>query len=358
MAGDFHRKRFDEGTLNKLELFEKFAAEWIPVFVARPSPPFAELHIFDFFAGPGRDNAGQPGSPVRLLGQLAKYTTQPGWRKVAAHAHFFDRSRAKVEALQRLIESERLAPPGCTVEVERREFKAALDGARPILRKRDAAKLVLIDQTGVGAVPDELFVEMMGWPQCDFLFFVSSSTFRRFQGHPAIKQQVERADDYYDAHRAAFDHYRGLIPASRNYFLGQFSFKKGANIYGLIFGSGHPLGLDKFLRAAWEKDAFNGEADFDIGREGLVENQTTLFARTPTKVDDFERDLEDKVLAGEVTDEMAVLKVCFGHGMRGQHAKPVLARLKGSAIDLDFSVPNVKNWSKPRRIQLLKKAAR
>lgn len=350
---DFHNEPFDDGTQNKLDLFERFAGEWIPVFVAKPTPSVSEIHIFDFFAGPGRDTDGQPGSPVRLLGQLAKYTGQPGWGRVAVHAHFFDQKAAKVDTLQRLIETEGLAPQGCTVNVKRLEFKEALESARAILRRSDAAKLVLIDQTGVDAVPDDLFLEMIAWPKCDFLFFVSSSTFHRFQGHPAIKQMVKRADDYHHAHRAAFEHYRSLIPPNRPYFLGQFSFKKGANIYGLIFGSGHPLGLDKFLRTAWGKDAFNGEADFDIGREGLTKDQSSLFERTPTKIAAFEEDLERKILSGEVVDEMAVLQVCFSHGVRGPHANPVLSRLKGTEITLEFRTPDVKNWSRPRRIRLL-----
>lgn len=61
---DFHYKPFDEGTLNKLDLFERYAAEWIPVFISRPDPPDSEIHVFDFFAGPGLDSAGQSGSPL------------------------------------------------------------------------------------------------------------------------------------------------------------------------------------------------------------------------------------------------------------------------------------------------------
>ena len=42
---DFHDEAFDEGTLNKLDLFEKYAREWIPVFVSRPDPPATAVDV-------------------------------------------------------------------------------------------------------------------------------------------------------------------------------------------------------------------------------------------------------------------------------------------------------------------------
>ena len=116
-------------------------------------------------------------------------------------------------------------------------------------------------------VSDETFKELVGFPTCDVLFFVSSSTLYRFREHPAIKQKVTRPDDYYHVHRAVADYYRALIPPAHRYFLGQFLIKKDPNIYGVIFGSAHPLGMDKFLRVAWQTDSINGEADFDINRD-------------------------------------------------------------------------------------------
>ncbi len=35
MGASFREKPFDEGTLTKLELFQRYAEAWLPVFVAR-----------------------------------------------------------------------------------------------------------------------------------------------------------------------------------------------------------------------------------------------------------------------------------------------------------------------------------
>src|SRR5215831_18730688 len=72
-SGKFFGKPFDEGTLTKLEIFELYAREWLPVFLSQTNPIKLKIQIFDFFAGPGMDSKGQFGSPLRLLKQLNNY---------------------------------------------------------------------------------------------------------------------------------------------------------------------------------------------------------------------------------------------------------------------------------------------
>ena len=64
---DLHRHPFDEGTITKLEIFEVYTKEWLPVFVMSP---YKHICIFDLFAGTGRDQKGVAGSPIRILQQI------------------------------------------------------------------------------------------------------------------------------------------------------------------------------------------------------------------------------------------------------------------------------------------------
>ena len=59
---NLHQKPFDEGTRDKLKLYREYLCEWLPVFINGSSVDI--LQIFDFFAGPGFDVNGNPGSPV------------------------------------------------------------------------------------------------------------------------------------------------------------------------------------------------------------------------------------------------------------------------------------------------------
>jgi hypothetical protein len=112
------------------------------------------------------------------------------------------------------------------------------------------------------------------------------------------------------------DYYRTLLPGASRYFLGGFSIKKGANIYGIIFGSAHPLGMDKFLRVAWQADEMNGEADFDINRDDCGPLLSALLP--PRKIAAFEGDLTARIQAGAVQNEADIINVCFQHGVRRQ----------------------------------------
>jgi hypothetical protein len=142
------------------------------------------------------------------------------------------------------------------------------------------------------------------------------------------------------------DYYRGLLPDSARYFLAPFSIKKDTNIYGIVFGSSHPRGIDKFLQVAWKQDQFNGEANFDIDRNNV---QASLF--DPTKVLAFEQELDAGLTSGEIKDEQDLLMLVFRHGVKPQHAEAVLKRLKAArVIDCAFRVPQVKYFSTPRRL--------
>ena len=351
-AEDFHDKPFDDGTLTKLQIFELYTKGWLPVFLSSEKPYYPALHIFDFFSGPGTDSQEVPGSPLRLLQQLKTFNKLPGWRNVKTHVHFYDKSTKKIARLSKNIERYELSIPDVIFDIRPLRFEVAFDLCVPILRNPRAAKLVFIDQTGVGQVTDEVFLELVRAPACDFLFFISSSTLDRFHDHPAIKQRIDRPDDYHYVHRAVLEYYRSLLPEGKRYFLAPFSIKKGPNIYGIIFGSAHPLGIDKFLQVVWGKDEISGEADFDINREKMRPEQVPLFPDLrPSKISTFEAALEQLIKDGRVLNELDVMQVCFDHSMKRQHAEPVLKRLKNAGvIKLDFRVPDIKRINNPRQI--------
>jgi three-Cys-motif partner protein len=356
---DFHEKRFDEGTLTKLELFQLYTQKWLPVFLAQEMDPGFEIHLYDFFAGPGSDSVGVDGSPLRTLRVMQEYSQQglAGWNHAKITAHFFDSDREKIGDLRQKIATEKLTFSGVTLDIGVHDFTSAFAQHRATLENRHAAKLLLIDQFGVDIVTPEVFRQLIQFPRSDFLFFISSNTLRRFREHPAIKQKIPLTADHYQVHRAVLEYYRGLVPAGQTYYLAPFSIMKGPNIYGVIFGSRHLLGMDKFLDVAWKKDRVTGEANFDIDRDNLPpdENMLPLDDFRPTKVMAFERALTNKLRTGELRNEVDAIEFCFGHGVTRQHARPVLKRLASDGvIAIDFEVPDIRRLKNPRTIRLRK----
>lgn len=355
---DFHGKPFDAGTLAKLRIFELYTREWIPVFVSQPKPRFGEIHLFDFFCGPGTDSDGIQGSPLRILTQLrgCHDSGMAGWNSVRIFAHLFDADATKVARLKSVLGSGPWKIPGVQIDCRSVAFSDALTENRAILADPGSAKLLIIDQYGVDEVSDEIFRMLISFPTTDFIFFLSSSTLHRFRNHPAIKQKIEEVEDSYDVHRAAVNYYRQLVPAGESIFLAPFSIRKRSNIYGLIFGSHHPLGIHKFLQVAWANDEIAGEANFDIERENIRpgEGILPLDVMRPNKLREFEEELEASLRSGSMSTEADVIRFCIESGMTCQHSAPVLKRLKAQkAIGLEFRVPDVGKLKYPRPIRML-----
>ncbi|HWD17695.1 MAG TPA: three-Cys-motif partner protein TcmP [Verrucomicrobiae bacterium] len=358
MGEDFHDKPYDPGTLTKLRIFELYAQAWIPVFLSPVQPKFSEVHIFDFFCGPGKDSEGIHGSPLRILAQLRKYQEKglAGWGKVSIAVHLYDENREKVAQLKTFLQEEReWSIPGVKIDCQALAFKDALATYDQLLADRGFAKLLIIDQYGVDQVTDGVFQKLIGFQTADFIFFLSSSTLHRFRDHSAIKQKIERPNDSYDVHRAAVKYYRNLIPSEAEYFLGQFSIRKRSNIYGLIFGSRHPLGIHKFLQVAWANDEIAGEANFDIDRENISPGEGLLNFEVmrPNKQREFEAELREQLTAGKMKTEADVARFCIEAGMTCQHSGPILKELKAKRIiDIDFQIPDIRNLRAPRVIRM------
>ena len=313
--------------------------------------------MFDFFAGPGVDSAGELGSPLRILRRLKEYQAMAGWSKVRVHAHFSDASLSKINELEANIDIHDLRLPRVRLDIQALKFDEAILRSSPVLANPQAAKLIFIDQFGVDHVTPTVFRQLVTSPTCDFLFFLSSSTLHRFRDHPAIKQKISRPDDYYQVHQAALNYYREILPRPEDYFLAPFSIKKSSNIYGIIFGSAHPLGMDKFLQVAWKKDEINGEADFDINRDNIAPGEMLLALDEfrPSKITAFERNLEQMLRDGRLTNELDVVRVCFNHGVKRQQAESVLGKLKKErVIAADFRVPKIASAQTARVIQMLR----
>ena len=65
MAKNINKTAFDDATKLKLDIFGECFEEWLPVF---NNDLYTEaVYIFDFFAGSGKDNESNPGSPLILL---------------------------------------------------------------------------------------------------------------------------------------------------------------------------------------------------------------------------------------------------------------------------------------------------
>jgi len=335
MSKDFFDKPFEEETLTKLELYKNYVEKWLPVFIVKPKLVASNVNVFDFFAGAGRDIEGTEGSPIIAINVATSYQQLIVRPDLKLSIYFNDYEIDICKKLKNNIDALDFDRNNINVHISQEDFRVAFDRLKP--KMKNAANLLFLDQFGVKFVTPKLFLEIVDMPMTDMLFFISSSTFNRFAEHENVKKVLEISREeiknrpFSHIHKVVLEKYRTLIPEGKEYYLVPFSIKRGANIYGLIFGSGHLLGLQKFLEVCWKKDTLTGEANFDMEGEQIDPTRPRLFAamNIPKKVDLFKKDLKDKILNKELQSDRDIYLHIITNGFIGQHAREVLKELKG-----------------------------
>lgn len=335
MAKDFHAEPFDKETKLKLEIFRGYIKEWLPVFLSKKT--FKGIALYDFFAGPGRDIKGEKGSPLIIIDEVKAYLDNPKTPKangVEINLYFNDDDNSKHQELKKEVEKEGIHGL-FKIGTDNKDFSSAFKNKIPAIESADTANLVILDQSGIKHITQDVFKKLMACRATDILFFISSATIKRFAGEDCIdqyfpgisKEQINNLDAGH-IHRFVCEYYRKLIPSGKEYYLVPFSIKKDANVYGLIFGSGNLYGLEKFLRVCWEIDPKTGEANYNIDGDPAWEGDT-LFPEDNVirKKGDFRNSLIDELKKKSMTNK-ELYQYCLENGFLPKHANEMLTTLR------------------------------
>jgi len=344
MAKDINKKAFDDATKLKLEIFRECFKEWLPVFI---HSPFVEnVFIYDFFAGSGIDSENNHGSPLVLLDE-AKGKDQMYCSKVKKGRVVFGYNE-KIESKRILLEEnvsnhikECLKNCGrneCVYNIgyASLEFKEVFERTivSTILNNPKYGKFILLDQYGFKEVDNDVFRKLTESPRTDFIFFISSSFIRRFKEHPYILKYFETNRINFDeskpeeCHKYVANYFRTLIPKEIEFYLHQFTIKKGSNYYGLIFGTGHTLGMEKFLKVCWDKDKLSGESNFSMYND--YQPNTLFYTETNTvRINDYKDQLKKAILTRKISNNLDGMKHALLNGVPTRAYIEVLEEIKG-----------------------------
>lgn len=362
---DLHLKPFDKGTIAKLEIFEKYAQEWIPTFVMQ-APKVSEIHIFDFFAGPGYDSEQIPGSPIRIL---QKITEQLGnilakKTRIFLHLNEFEPSKIKQRKFINLkdnceafIANNPQLRYFLTVNYFNEDAEQLFYKLLPQISKFPS--LVYLDQNGIKFISREYILELEKLRSVDLLYFISSSYFKRFGGTPEYKRVLEidlkelERESFRNMHRLVLSKIKSILPSDTDLKLFPFSIKKNTNIYGIVFGSKNYSAVDKFLNVVWKKNSINGEADFDIDNDSSKLQYDMFEGKKLMKIEKFQQDFEHHLINGAFPDNRAALVYVYSCGHIPKHAVEIVKKLKRlKKIDYTSRTPalNYDNVFKKRNI--------
>lgn len=349
MAKDINNSPFDEGTKIKLDIFRRCFREWYPVFIHDSYTK--HLFVFDMFAGSGMDTIGVHGSPLILLEEAkgaecqhctALKSSKNGKEVFLVFNEFLKQkyeelSKNVLGFLDKCIESHscNYCPIKKGIHTYNMDFKELFANKKieKILKNKNYGKFVLLDQYGIKQVTEDIFTKLVTYPKTDFIFFISSSTINRFKDFHAIQQYFDIKKINFDeaqpkeCHRLIKEYFEDMIPNGKEYYLHSFTIKKGSNYYGLIFGTSHSLGMEKFLKVCWDEDKLSGDSNCNIDNDY---EEGSLFydeSQTQKKVA-IKQELRDNILSGSIKDNISGLKFVLHRGCQPSIFVEVMKDLK------------------------------
>lgn len=335
---DFFDKNFDDATVVKLSIFRQYIREWLPVFMTRRKigSKVNSIHIYAFFAGPGGDSDGNPGSPLIIVDELKRYCAANEDLKsdVDVRMIFNDINEQFIEKLKPAVKEIACEKSCCKAEFSSLPFAEALSRHLITMHSSNSAHLVIMDQFGIKEVTPDVVQELAGCKNTDILFFLSTGFIHRFIETPEIggKFNFSATDlknrEYNVIHRFLCDYYKKSI-GDESYFLAPFSIKKGSNIYGVVFGTRHLLGLEKFLKVCWALDSKTGEANYNIDDDSIWNGQLSLFEERNAfkKINLFGRELLEYI-SSKNPNNVELNKFCLSKGFPPNKAREILIALQ------------------------------
>lgn len=331
MAKDINKTAFDEATKLKLNIFGECFEEWLPVF--NNNLYTDEIYIYDLFAGSGKDPENTKGSPLVLFDKAKGIDRKYCLRKKKKTKFIFnelmkDKSEELEQNIKQYLEQCKHDNDceGCVYryKVSNSNFKDFFSDKETlsIFENNRIGKFILLDQYGFKQIDEEVFKQLISFPKTDFIFFISSSFISRFREHENTKKYFDTSRIDFNSiqpkevHRAVTNYFKDLIPSNKEYYLHQFSIQKEenkSNYYGLIFGTNHTLGMEKFLKVCWRHDEMSGEANYNI--DNNHERGTLFFQPENTiKKTNVSEEIKELILLGKIKDNITGLKFAISNG--------------------------------------------
>lgn len=329
-------------TAAKLDILGAYLRAWFPILSRGRN--FDRIIYIDGFAGPGRYQHGEDGSPIVAL--KAALGALNGQVQLPFEFHFVERRRRMVAALNANIahlREHRIIPSSVEIYVH---GGLLFEGAyqqhiRPrLLAHPRAPAFALVDPFGWTGLPMQILTDLMKRPSTEVLVNFMFEEINRFLNHPDQHDNFDElfaCPDWRQGYKLAgvtrkkfiHDLYRDQLhrAAGANY-VRSFEMRNARNVsdYFLYFASNNRLGLAKMKEAMWKVDpgggySFSDATNFD---------QAVLFQPEPDRRE-LRRLIAERFAGRRATVNQVELFALEDTPFHAQHYRKVLAAMEGDA---------------------------
>ena len=259
-----------EHTGAKHDIYRRYLQRWFPILL-NGSKGYPSATYVEGFAGPGVYTNDEPGSPIIAIQALVDSVSNPKplvkflfidddkrchkMLQAQVKKHFPDRPRPEDKLRVRYVEGT------CIKELE-----ANLDSmgawGQPILAVLDSWGNVPIDYNVLGRLARNVSTEVIAtFSPKQFVRFVSKlgpEADAVFGGDLRWREVADQEDGPAKRQHMLDCYRRTLRSAGFNHLLDFELVDRRGEVLYLIFGTNHPLGVDKMKQTLWEVDPVNG----------------------------------------------------------------------------------------------------
>jgi three-Cys-motif partner protein len=260
----------------KHEIMRRYLGAWFAILGSW----HGRILFIDGFAGPGRYDSGEPGSPIIAMNTLLEHRDKDRLLDRCEFVFFFcEPDGRRFPVLQRTITEfaggRGGLPTKVQVEAVDQSFGDAIDAVLDQLRAQKAAlapTFAFVDPFGIKGIEMRQIAELLSFPRGELLVNLATQSMGRFTNAPEFEQHMDALFGT-DEWRAASDL---TAPERRTFFRDLYTRQLhdlcgfehtldfemigsgGQHSYFLIYATRHPKGLEVMKDAMWGMDPTGG----------------------------------------------------------------------------------------------------
>ena len=246
----------------KHEILRSYLQAWFPIL----SKYHSRLIYFDGFAGPGRYQGGEPGSPLVAIDVARRHLATLAGELVFI---FVEADRSSAQSLRKEIAALEL-PSHFKWHVENRGFEHVLSNTLDQLDDQGlhiAPTFALIDPFGITGLPMEIIRRLLKRQHCEVLITFMNHAIRRWVtelpaqvdtlfGMTGAAEKIASASDRIASARELYS--QALHQSATYVRFFEIRNTRGGLVYDLFFATNHWLGHYRMKEAMWKLDPDSG----------------------------------------------------------------------------------------------------